>query len=610
MGGGNSVFEARQALTETQWNDMTPSYRMRFQAHGEHLVGGETSGKMSDLELHMALTLYYSKLMEELRTRDYNLSQSVMKLRKEDELAAKQQARTEAQLGWNADADAKKKLDRRRELFSKFSTTAQQDLADISAVAAAATPSPKAALVTHDTWSASKAPTKEQEPHCKLCKKTFTFEWQLQMHTSHSKVHQANLEEKELQFAMALKRSSQLFDIVKSGAAMFAGIAGSTKQPRASETEASVPRARWKAAVGKVIQQQTYAKYQAFLSDFAETDSRSKHHPEASLLYNGTKFFWRAQQSVGIHLYLHHKHNAIEIIAQFFSDRPSSAEAPAASTPAYACAPQTSNSMSISLSSSALLHGQRVTYLYLAHNLLLAQTAGSKRDKVALDEWTRSHRGRFAKTRCTDQELEDFGNKAVVDHILGALALVGDPAARLVRFEWRPPEPGGNGGSDKSKAAASAGNLLIDPNLPCRPQGLVPARIDAVKLNQLWQVEQAMAAVQASSQDLAENVQHAERLASHLELSVSAFKTLGATASVAKGACGGLDPSSSVAKQRFRRVGARMVRVVQVAKTAARLEGIANRIAQEGGQGKVETRAESPSPKSSAKLPWTRTSAP
>ena len=86
-----------------------------------------------------------------------------------------------------------------------------------------------------------------------MCKKKFTFEWQLKMHNSHSPIHAHNIAQRELQFALAMRRSTQLFDLVKTGVSLFTDTKARSSP---SETMASVPRARWRAAVAKIIQRQ------------------------------------------------------------------------------------------------------------------------------------------------------------------------------------------------------------------------------------------------------------------------------------------------------------------------------------------------------------------
>lgn len=55
-----------------------------------------------------------------------------------------------------------------------------------------------------------------------------------------------------------------------------------------------MPRARWRAAIGKTIQRQTFERYQAFLKDM--------HVKTAAAENSGSKFFWKHSETVGVYL--------------------------------------------------------------------------------------------------------------------------------------------------------------------------------------------------------------------------------------------------------------------------------------------------------------------
>ena len=103
-----------------------------------------------------------------------------------------------------------------------------------------------------------------------------------------------------------------------------------------------------------------------------------------------------------------------------------------------------------------------------------------------------------------------------------------------------------------------------------RPVGLTQAQIDVVHLHQLWQVEQAMSAVATSSEELSVSVRRAERLSSVLEDTVKELAYR-----IKKGqehAKNNNSPQST--NKNFRKVGSRLIRIVQVAKVEAKIKGI------------------------------------
>jgi len=287
-----------------------------------------------------------------------------------------------------------------------------------------------------------------------------------------------------------------------------------------------------------------------------------------------------------VHIFLHHKHNTIEVVSQFFSMPIESIH----------------GAMPLADSVSSLMHGQRVTSIYLAYHLLLAQTVAKKKEKVLQDEWTRSSRGRFERTKCSEEALTSFGNEGVVEYVLDSINLAGNPGMRFLAFTWQ--SPAANPVHPRYLELLSA-NELIDPNMLTKPQGLVPVKIDAAKLNQLWQVEQAMSAVEASSQELATNVRRAENLALVLESSIQIFKSKAHTSTQNCSANTNAAPCS-IAKQRFQRIASRMVRIIQVGKMAARLEGIERREREERARLKKASSDSQDSPKSIPYRPWIR----
>lgn len=388
---------------------------------------------------------------------------------------------------------------------------------------------------TQDTWTSSReieAP--KIAPHCKLCNKTFSFEWQLQRHVGHSALHAHALEEKEQLFAIALKKSAQLATIIQTGISIFASV---RPKPSASEELASVPRMKWRAAIAKIIQQQTHERYQVFLS---EMHIKTNETHTVVCLYSGSKLFWKSSEQSGIHLYHHSQHGCIEVVSQFFTSE---------------------------------LAEHDVSYLYLSYNLLIAQTETQRNKLIRSKHSERSQGGRFEKfSRCTPGEVSTITKDALVTHVLKNLHM---PEAipigkRSLIFTWQSPDmdPGNRYRDTKLSA-----NEMMDPNMPKRPMGLVPVKIDTVKLHKLWQVEQAMAAVTESREQLTASVRRAESLAKLLEVTVNEFvhrmeisRTLDSQF-----------PQESTVHKKMRRVGARVVRIVQVEKMVARLEGLEKR---------------------------------
>jgi len=538
MGGSASGgFRSESALTEDQNDALTLSFRRRFQERGEELI----SSGARDVEVHMALTLFYSKLIEELRIRNYD------QLKEAARSGQLLKDPPKTLVVWNVDSDAKAKLEARKKIHGMYSAAAQKDLEDIANTAASGPPlSPK--LTTEDNWAQSRSTEKPSGHPCKLCNKKFTFEWQFKMHETHSHVHATNLAAREMSFAVAMKRSSQLCEMVKKGVSLFTDASALSKTSNA-QVIASVPQARWKAAIAKTIQRITYEQYRAFVDSEPLADNAGK---SAVCLYSGSKFFWRVQETVGVHLYHHLKHNCVEVISQFFT------------SPGVTADQEQQTASAAELASSALLHGTRVTVFYLQYHLLLAQSLKKKNAFVELDSYNRSGQGRFDRTPCTADALHDMTQKAVVEYILETLQLAGSPGLRTLEFNWhmlvasKPTERL----DDSGENIATLGQELIDPNFLIKPLGLSPVKIDAAKLHQMWQVQHAMDCVETSSLELAELVRRAERLAVHLEESVVAFKS---------------NPVNKKGYSNLRRVGSRMVRIIQVGKMAATVEGFERR---------------------------------
>ena len=155
MGSSPSVFSAQSTLSDEQYNSLTASFRNRFQDRGQELLN--TQG-MSDIEIHMSLTLFYSNLMEELRIRNYDQAQTVKRERRERDELAKQKARDEQV--WNGDCDAKLKLERRRQLHDMYSVAGSKDLEDIENKAAQPVVKNSSKLVTDDSWTPSRTSDK------------------------------------------------------------------------------------------------------------------------------------------------------------------------------------------------------------------------------------------------------------------------------------------------------------------------------------------------------------------------------------------------------------------------------------------------------------------
>lgn len=540
--GGSAIggFSSERALSEDQSAALTRSFRVRFQERGEELIA---SGAR-DVEIHMALTLFYSKLIEELRIRDYDqLKEATRSVR-----ILKEQQKT--LVVWNVDTEAKAKLEARKKIHGMYSATAQKELEDIANSAASGPPlSPK--LTTEDIWAQSRSTEKQPSGFpCKLCNKKFTYEWQYNTHEKFSHVHLTNLAAREMSFAVAMKRSSQLCEMVKKGVSLFTDGASASAKTDTSNAQviASVPQARWKAAIAKTIQRITYEQYRAFVDS---EEPLADHAGKSALcLYSGSKFFWRVQETVGVHLYLHLKHNCIEVISQFFTS-PGVTGSQQQQTPA----PE--------LAASALLHGTRVTVFYLQYHLLLAQSLKKKNALVELDSYNRSGQGRFDRTPCTADALNEMTHSAVVEYILETLQIAGCHGLRTLEFNWhmlvasKPTESLEDSGEN-----ILSGQEFIDPNFLIKPLGLNPVKINAAKLHQMWQVQHAMDCVETSSLELAELVRRAERLAVNLEESVVAFKS---------------NPINKKGCSNLRRVGSRMVRIIQVGKMAAKVEGLERR---------------------------------
>jgi hypothetical protein len=559
MGGAASAFRPERVMSPQEFEVLTPSMRSRFRKEGNALM--ETNA--TDLEIHLQLTLFYARLMEELKTREYDAAAKKareLRAKRTADLAAAAEERNSAV--WNCDSAAKDKMERRRALHSMFSDRAKGELSTLQASCSQASSSrPSNEETPGDVWSDNRleTPAAVSAYACNLCKKNFTFQWQLSMHNSHSQIHAVNLAEKEESFAAALKKSSQIFSLVKSGVAIFA--APSSAKHRASDEEASVPRLRWRAAVARIIQRQTYERYTAFLAECqAQRGQTSTGAADESsdvvCLYQGTKFFWRSKQQLGVNIFYHTKFNAVEVITQRFVRDAVGLPAP--------------------------LPADKIDRIYLAYSLLLAQTASKKRHLIEVDEWERSSRGRFEKTRCGPEAAGAFSNKAITEYVLDGLCLAADsdPSCREhgggdVWFGWSSP-------ADNPIHSYCTGTLTTqectNPSMP-RPVGLTQAQIDVVHLHQLWQVEQAMSAVATSSEELSVSVRRAERLSSVLEDTVKelAFR-------IKKGQEHVKNNNSPSTNKTFRKFGSRLIRVVQVAKVEAKIRGMEEKIAAEGAK--------------------------
>lgn len=176
MGAASSAiaFSTEKVLSEEQYKTLTPSTRRRFQQEAETKIAEQT---MSDLELHMHLTLEYQRLVEELQERQYGSLSDPSPPQSVKGLVALQ-----AKGAWNADEKAREKAEKRRLLYSLYKTDYQKELEAIrSAAAESAGPDEPEQPAGQDSWTLSR-PTDDlvkRTPRCHLCNKEFTYEWQV-----------------------------------------------------------------------------------------------------------------------------------------------------------------------------------------------------------------------------------------------------------------------------------------------------------------------------------------------------------------------------------------------------------------------------------------------
>lgn len=79
---GSMHFSANKVLSNEQYDALSESQRLQFQKDGQDLI----ESKATDLEIHLQLTLNYSRMMEELKRRDYSIREAALRENKEKEL--------------------------------------------------------------------------------------------------------------------------------------------------------------------------------------------------------------------------------------------------------------------------------------------------------------------------------------------------------------------------------------------------------------------------------------------------------------------------------------------------------------------------------------------
>lgn len=147
---------------------------------------------------------------------------------------------------------------------------------------------------------------------CHVCHKKFNSKGMLELHNTHSMLHKDALVKREQDFTTALKDAERLVNVVKI-AVTHLRTQLETANAEDQDENRTPTQIRWRRAMRKLAMQTMTKRFKDFLAKMAAANFCS---PDITMLYQGSKFFWRVKSTFSVAMYHHIKHDCVELILQ------------------------------------------------------------------------------------------------------------------------------------------------------------------------------------------------------------------------------------------------------------------------------------------------------
>ena len=251
---------------------------------------------------------------------------------------------------------------------------------------------------------------------------------------------------------------------------------------------------------------------------------------ECTLLYCGSKFFWKQSETVGLHIYLHNEYHVVEVIPQCFSialREAQDARSKAVSSPVMSVAKQKSDGP-VAVTAAALSDGAGVRdRLYLDYNILAHNIADVVTKNVNVQLFSESGKGKYkVEEEKRARLIEQTTEKCLLNYVITGLQL--DPISKQIFFE--PPSPDMPEATTEQQQQQQPDQIHAttkksNPTLPFKPFRLVRATIEADKIFQLWEIQQKMGALEKDQEELSKAVSAVEKHVGLLKSAISGFES-------------------------------------------------------------------------------------